>query len=197
MCHGADRRDAVISFVKGAGRCVTAADISRSCAVNGGVEALRTAGTEFHYGSVAGGTLDAVGFCCNQALMIDGKKNHGFNQLCLNHGTSDGDNRLTRENRRSLGNRPDIAGKLEIAKIIEKFICEAFFLQKGKILLREAEILKIVKKLTDACHDGKAAVIGNLSEEHIKPGNFVFHAVLEIAVCHCQLIEIHEHCEIS
>ena len=40
--HGTDGGNAVISFVERTRRSVTAADVSRSCAVNGGVKALRT-----------------------------------------------------------------------------------------------------------------------------------------------------------
>ena len=58
--------------------------------------------------------------------MVYAKKDHGFNELSLNDGTFDLDDRFAGENRRAFGDRPDIAAEFEIAQLIEKYLAEAF-----------------------------------------------------------------------
>jgi hypothetical protein len=116
--------------------------------------------------------------------VVDCKKNHGFDKLSLDNGSLYGDDRLTGEYGSTLGDCPYIAGKLKVTQIFNEVLVKALSSEKLKVLLSEAEILKVVDKLTKTRHNCKAAVIGYLSEEHIKISYSIFEAVGEIAVSH-------------
>lgn len=65
------------------------------------VEALRPSGAKFHHTAALSGADNPVGFCGDQALMVDAQKQHGFNKLCLDDGAAHSDDRFTGEYRRA------------------------------------------------------------------------------------------------
>jgi hypothetical protein len=86
------------------------------------VDSLCAPGTEFHDLAPLGGAQNARGFRGDKALVIDGQKKHCLNQLRLNDGTFDLDNRFARENRRSLRYGPYIASELKMSKVVDEII---------------------------------------------------------------------------
>ena len=73
--------NAEITLADGAGRSYAAADEGGSCAVYRAVEALRPSGAKFHHTAALSGADNPVGFCGDQASMVDAQKQHGFNKF--------------------------------------------------------------------------------------------------------------------
>lgn len=80
--------------------------------------------------------------------MIEDQENVGFDKLSLNGGSAHSHNRFAGEDRGSLRNSPDIAGKTEVSQIIQKFFYEtAFGPEVFDIRFGEMQILDIIDNL--------------------------------------------------
>ena len=112
---------------------------------------------------------DPVGFRRDQALVVQTQKHKGLHELGLNGGSPDGQNGFAGENRRSLGNGPDVAGEGEVPQVVQKRLREAVFgPQIGDILLIKVEILNIFHHLRQTGGDGKAALVRDRAVKHVK-----------------------------
>ena len=141
-----------------------------------------------------GGADDAVGLGGDQALMVHGQKRERFKQLRLDRGRAHDDHRLFREDGRALGHGVNVAAEVEVCKIVEEFLAEDTSpAQVVDVLLVEVQILDIVDQLLQTRRDGKAAFIGHLPEEHVEGRQVPLVGFEEVAVRHCQLIEVHDH----
>ena len=130
--------------------------------------------------------------------MVDAQQHIGLDKLCLNGRCTDRDNRLIGENGRTLGNRPDIAGKLEICEVGKEFLAEHIAAAEIVDILRsKVQILNILNNLLQTCRNGEAAAVGTFPEEQVKVGNAVTVACGKIALAHGQLIVVAEHGEIQ
>ena len=194
MGHRAERRHAEAAVADRAGRADTAADVCGARAVHRAVEALRAAGAKLHDRASVCRAHDAVCLCRDQALVVDAQQNHRFDELRLNDRAANRHNRLTRENRRTLRHRPDVAHKLKAAQILEKFLAEDLLrAQILDVLLRKGKVLQIIDELLDAGHDGKAAAVRHLSEKHIEITDRILKAACKITVRHRDFVEIRQH----
>ncbi len=197
VSHGADGGDAVIPVGDRAGGRADTGDIGGTRAEDGGLRALRTAGTELHDCPALRRVHDAGGFGCDHGLMIERQQRHRLHELRLNDRALYDHDRLARKDRRALRNRPDVAHKFEMPEVIQKLLAEdAFSAEIRDILLLEREIFVIHDQLFQPGTDGEAAVIRNLPEKHIKDDFRVAHPFTEIAVRHGHLVEICEHAQI-
>ncbi len=132
-----------------------------------------------------------VGFGGDQALVVDGEQHHGFDKLRLHHRPAHGDNRLMRENRRTLRDRPYVAGKFKMAQIIEEFLAENLLgAQVFDVRLGKRKVPEVIDQLLNAGHDRQAAAVRDFPEEHIEIGDLVAPAVGEKPVGHRQLVKI-------
>ena len=130
--------------------------------------------------------------------MVGNKQSYGFHKLSLHCGSFNYDNRLSRENGSTLRNTPHVAFEFEIAKIIQEFFGKtALAPEELNVIVGEAKVLHIVDKLLQSGEDGKAAVVGNTAEKHVKNRNSVFHTLFEVAVHHSKLVKIREHAQVS
>ena len=78
----------------------------------------------------------------DHALVVDAQKHHRLDELCLHHRSSDGHDRLMREDRRSLRHRPDITLELKITQIRKKIFTENIFAaQICDVRIRKSEVL--------------------------------------------------------
>ena len=197
MSHGAQRLDSVVSVCNGACCSGTASYVSSAGAEYGGLRSVSTPGSEFHNRSSFGGSHNSVCLGGNEALMVDGQQNHGFNELSLHYGTSYGDYRFMGENRRSLRYCPHVAFEFKVPEVIKKFFTKHIFAsQIFDILFCELKVFEIVNGLLQPCHNGKAASVRNLSEEHVKICYVFSHSGLKIPVRHRQLVKVSQHSEI-
>ena len=195
--HRSQRHNAVISVRDRAGCTGAAADISRARAHDRRVRAMRSAGTEFHDRSALCRAHNAARLGRNHTLVVDAQKHHRLDELCLHHRSSDGHDRLMREDRRSLRHRPDITLELKITQIRKKIFAENIFAaQICDVLIRKSEVLEIVDELFQTRHDRVAAAVRHSAEEHIEIRDIVRHAGFKIAVCHGDFIKICEHRQI-
>ena len=177
---------------------MAAADVRGSRAQDGGVRALRPAGTEFQHGASLGGTDNTVGLGGDQALMVHAQQQIRLHQLRLNGGRADGDDRLPGENWRSLRHRPDVAGEFEIRKIVQEILAEALpFPQVRDILRVKMQLLNILDDLLQTGRDGKPAPVGAAAEKQVKIRYAVGIAVGKIPRAHGQLVKIAEHRQIQ
>ena len=191
MCHRTGRRDFIHAVGKRTCRCMTAADVRRSCAENRTVSALCTAGTELCNRTSLCRTNHTACLCRNQRLVIERKQKECFNKLCLHRTCSYRQNRLTREDRGSLGNSPDVAGKAEGAQIVEESFGKLLLgTQKVQIFLGKMQIGNIIDDLLQSCGNCITAAVGYSAEEHIEIGNFIAFSGEEVAVCHRQFVKI-------
>ena len=198
MCHGTTGLDAEKLIGNGAGGAVTAADIGSTGTQDSCVSTLRAAGTEFQNGSALSGTDNAVGLGCDQALMVNGQKQEGFDQLRLDRRRTDSHDGLSGEDGRAFRNGPDITGELKIAQVGQEFLTEELSTtQIFNILGIEMQFLNVVDDLFQTGSNGKTAAIGTLTIEHIEISNAFLVTFLKITVGHGQLIEVAEHGQID
>ena len=197
MRHCSERRYAVADVGNCAGSTAAAGDVCRTRAVNSAVRTLCTARTEFHNRSAFRRADNSVCLCRDEALMVDCEKKHCFDKLRLHNRTFHLNNRLAGENRCSLLNRPYVALKFKVFKIVQKLAAEHIFgAQKSYVAFVKMKIFKIINQLFNACHNGKSASVGDFAEEHIKANFSVAKAFFKVAVCHGDFIKICEHCVI-
>ena len=124
-------------------------------------------------------------------MVVELKKNICFDELCLHRRRTNRQNRFARENRRSLGNGIDIAGKAQIGKISEEILVKnAFGTEKIDVLFGKMQIVNVVDYLIKPGADCKAAVIRHTAEEYVEIGDAVGKAVFEIAAAHGKLVKI-------
>ena len=191
--HSAERRDAEAPVADRAGRADAAADVRGARAVHRAVKALCAAGAEFHHGAAVCRAHDAVRFRRDQALVVDAQKDHRFDELRLNHRPAHRDDRFAREDRRAFRHRPDVADKLEIAQVFEElFAKDVLGAQVLNVLVGEGKVLQVIDELLDARHDGEAAAVGNLAEEHVEISDRILESAYKITVRHRDLIEIRQ-----
>ena len=130
--------------------------------------------------------------------MVELQEHIGLQQLGLDGRGAHGDDRLPREDGRSLGYGPDIPGEVEIREIGEKVLGEdAAAAEIGNVLRIEVQVLNIVDDLLQPRRNGKAAAVGHIPVKHVKIGDAIPHPALPIAVAHGELIEIAEHGQID
>ena len=130
--------------------------------------------------------------------MIDGQQQEGLDQLRFNGRGADGENGLLGENRRSLGDGPDVAGKVKMTQIRQKFLGKQIpALQIRQVLGIKMQILDVVDDLLQPGCDGEAAVIRTLAKKHVKIANTILQSALKIPVSHGQLIKIAEHGQVQ
>ena len=126
--------------------------------------------------------------------MVDAQQKIGFNKLGFNGRGTNRQDRLLGEYGRTLWNRPDITGKLEIRQIVKISIGEHIpAAQIGNVFLAEMQLLDILHDLLQTRRDGKTAAIGTPAVKQVKIGDPVFITLFKITVSHGQLIKIAEH----
>ena len=126
--------------------------------------------------------------------MVDAKENHSLYKLGLNHRAAHSYNGLTGKNRRALWNGPHITGEPEISQIFQELRAKNLPpFQIGDVLLCKAQAAEVLYQLFHTGHNGKAPIVRNLSEKHIKIADGVLKTTQQIAVGHGQLIKIGEH----
>lgn len=84
MVPGCRNAEALVG--NGAGGSCTAGDIGGSGSENSAARSLSAAGTEFTDSASFCGADDPVGFCSDQRLMIESKKDKGLDKLRFNSG---------------------------------------------------------------------------------------------------------------
>ena len=198
MRHGTHCRHAEQYIRHGTGGGGTAADIGSPGAVDGTIIPLSPTGAEFHHRTPMGCPGNAVGLGGNERLMVDGEQQHGFQQLRLHHRAPDDHHGFVGKDRCALGYRPYIAFKMEVRQIVQELLAEdSPAPQVGNVLLIELQILHVVDELLQARKDGKAAIVRNFPEKHIKHRNGVLPPALEITIRHGELIKVNEHRQIA
>ena len=159
---------------------------------NRGVCPLCAAGAELKHRAAARGADNAVGLRRDQALVVDGQERERLNELRLDSGGTDDDERLLRKDGRPLRDGVDIAREAEILQIVQKLLAEEVpAAEIGDVLLGEVQVLDIVDQLLQTRRDGKAAAVWHLAEKDIKIGDAVLVAGLEVTIAHRQLVEGH------
>lgn len=130
--------------------------------------------------------------------MIYRKQNIGLDKLRLDSRGAHDHKRLTREHGSTLRHGPDIALKLKIAQVFEKFLGEhPPAAQILDVLVVKMQILNIFDYLLKPRGDGKTAVVGILAVKNIKIGYLSVHAVIEISVAHRELVVVAQHGEVK
>ena len=126
--------------------------------------------------------------------MVDREQHKGLDQLRFDRRRTNGQYRLVREHRRSLGNGKNIAGKAEIFEISEEILVKnTLGTQIVDIRVLKVQFLDIVDQLLQTGGDRKAAVIRHRAEEHVKIDGAFVKAVFEVTVGHGELIKVTEH----
>ena len=198
MGHGARRRHPGDLIGNGAGRTGAAPDEGGPCPGHGAGDALGAAGTELQHRPALRRPADAVGLGGNQALVVKLQQHIGFQQLGLDGRSADRDDRLAREDRRSLRHRPDVPVKAEVLQIVEEALVKhAAAPQIREILLRKVEVSDIIHDLFQPSGDGEAAAVRDAAEKHVKVRDLVGHVRLPVAVSHGELVIVAEHGQVD
>ena len=123
--------------------------------------------------------------------MVESEQDVGFDELSLDGGRADGHDGFTREDDRAFGNRPDIAGELEIREEREEFFAENLLrAQVFDVGGCEVQILNVADDLLKTRGDGITASVRDTSEEHVKIRDPVPQLGLEISAAHGQFVEV-------
>ena len=166
-------------------------------AVGAGIRSLRPAEAELHDRIALRRIADAGSLRRDQALVVDDVKDRSLHELGLHDRRNDLDERLAREDQRSLRDRPDVAGELELREIVEEvFIEDAESGQVIDILLGKVQFLDVFDELLQARHDGVAAAERIDAEERVEDDRLVLVLVLEVALHHREFIKICQKCKI-
>ena len=87
----------------------------------------------------------------------------------------------------------DVAGEFEVRQIVEEVgIKNAQTPQIFNVLAGKMQILHIADQLLDAAHDGIAAPEGIGAVEGVEDNRAVLLLILEVALHHCQLVQVGE-----
>ena len=173
---------------------MAAADVGRACAQNRALCALRSAGAEFQHRPALRGADDAVCLGSDQALVVEDEQDIRLDELRLDGGCADGQDRLAREDRRALRHGEDVAREAEIAQVGEEVLVkDAAAAQVGDVLFGKMQVADVVDHLLQPCRDGEAAAVGDVAVKDVEIADAVTHPVAEIAVAHRQLVEVAEH----
>ena len=198
MGHGAAGGNAEVPGGHDAAGGGTAADVGGAGAVDRRVIPLRPARAELHHGTPLGAAHDTVRFGGHQALVVEGDQQQRFQQLALDGGALHRDDGLLGEDGRALGDGPDVAVQGEVAQIVQEFLVEhAGGRQILDVLVGELEVLHRLDEGVQTRHDGVAAAVGDLAEEHVKDADLFLVALFQIARRHGQLVEVHDGGEIA
>ena len=198
MSHGSGKRDIELLSADGTGCSCSAGDISSSCTENGSIEALGTACAEFHDRPSFGSPDDPRGLCSDQRLMVDRAKECRLKELCLDNGSSYLDKGFPREHYGSLGDRPYVTSKFKVSEVFNELVTEVIIvLEEFQVSFGEMEVGQIIDNLLHTGHYGISAALRYISEECIEIHDGIAASVIEITVCHGQLIEIREHAHVG
>ncbi len=193
VCVGSHDRHAKELAAENVAGSDATADDGCSRAVGSGIRPLRTAESELHDTASARRMADPCGLGRNQALMVHNVEDRRLNKLSLHDRSDDLDQRLTRENQRAFRDRVNIAGKLEISKIIQKCRCKLIKTsQVLDVLTGEMKLLYVLHELLDAAHDGVSSSARIVAEKRIKNDRTVLFLVLKIPLHHREFIKIRE-----
>ena len=158
---------------------------------------MRAALVAFHDPVAAGRVADARRFGGDQALVVDDVEDRGLNKLGFHDGRNDLYHGLSGEHKGALRNSVDTSGEMEIGKICEKiFLEDAQAAQIFDILVAEVKLFDVFDELLNTAHDGISTTERVVAEEGIEDDHAVFFLILEVALHHCQLIEICEQCQV-
>ena len=124
--------------------------------------------------------------------MVEGDQQQGLDQLALDGGAFHGDDGLLREDGRALFNGPHVAVEGEVAQIVQElFVEHVSAAQILNVRLGEGQVVNGLDELGQAGHDGIAAAVRHLAEEHIEDTDLVLIALFQVAGRHGQLIKVH------
>ena len=196
--HGAAGGDAEVPGGHDAAGGGAAADVGGAGAVDRGVVPLGAAGAELHHRAALRAAHDAVRLGGHQTLVVEGDQQQRFQQLALDGGALHRDDGLLGEDGRALSDGPDVAVQGEVAQIVQKlFVEHAGGGQILDVLVGELEVLHRLDEGVQPGHDGVAAAVGDLAEEHVEDAYLVLKALFQIARRHGQFIEVHDGGEIA
>ena len=155
---------------------IASADNRRSRAVNARVRSLRAAKPEFHNVIALRRTANFCRLRGDKRLVIYHVQNCRFDELSLDNGGFDGENRLPRENHRPFGNGINIAREFKVFKIIQKILVEDVkFFEVCDFLFAEIKPENVIDDLFKPRRERISYKLFS-AEENVEHGNFVRHA---------------------
>ena len=192
----ARHRDAEHLPRKHVGRGAAAADICCTRAVSAGVRPLRTTEPELQYLRVrARGEPRRSGG--DERLMIDDGKERRLDDLRLEDGRRHREDGLGREDHRPFRYSFKVARETEgFEPRKEVFRENAQRPQISDVFLLEAQVAKILHRLFQSRRHG-VGIAAAAAVKEVEHRPLFAHSLLEIAVCHSELIEVGEHGEIA
>ena len=194
MRHRAARRNAVEHVRQRARRACHAADVRRARADNRAIRALCATGAELQHSASLRRADDAVRLRCNQRLVVNLQQQIRLNQLRLNRGRTDGQQRFAGEHGRAFRDGVNVAVELEILEVIEEALVEdSLAAQISDIIIGEMQLLDVLDNLLQPRGNREAAAVGHVAEEHVKIHIALVEAVAVVAIAHCEFVEITEH----
>ena len=128
--------------------------------------------------------------------MIHHVKNSRLDQRRLQNRSHHLDDRLIREHDGSLGDGIDVTRKMKTAQVLQEiFLKDSQAPEILNTLVREAQILDVLNDLIQSAGDGITVAAGIFTVKRIKDGD-AFLAFFEIALHHCQFVEVCQKREI-
>ena len=154
---------------------------------------MGSAGTEFGDGSAPGHTHHPGCLGGDEGLVVQRQQDVGFNQLCFDGGSADGENGFPGEDDGAFRYSPHVAGEAECGQIIQEcFVKDPFAPEECYIGRRKVQVFDIPHDLFQPRRHSIPAAVRYLPVEHIKIGNIVLQRGIEIPSAHGQLIEVAE-----
>ena len=126
--------------------------------------------------------------------MVQDQQDIGLDKLRLDGGRTHRQDRLLREDGRTLRHGVDVAREAEALQIPQKALVEQLAsAQIFDVLGGEVQILDILDDLLQTGRDGEAAVVRHVAVKDVKIADLILHPADEVAVAHGQLVKIAEH----
>ena len=120
-----------------------------------------------------------------------------FNELTIDNGTYDPNNRLTRKHKLAFRNGIDRKIQSMIAQKVKKSgLKEASAARRrntcqvADIVIFKYKIFNEIRYLTNTARNGIAAIEGILAEKRGKTGLVINHARFPVPLCHSEFVEI-------
>ena len=192
--HRTAYRDAEHLAREDGGAPCRASDVRGSRSVHGGIHVVGSSRSEIGDGTTFGGPDDAGRLGCDERLVVKLRKDGGLHHLGIDHRGGDLYDRLPGEDDGPFVEGPYVPSEPVVPQELEEALIE--HLQRAEVLdviFLEVHVLDVLDDLLQSGEDGVSAVVGHLPEEHVEGRQVPLVGFEEVAVRHCQLIEVHDH----
>src|SRR6266403_4442105 len=178
-------------------RAGTAADVGRTGSRQTAINSLGATQTKFDYRVIFSSKTDACRLRRNETLEIQDVEQSRFQELALDDGAANPDERFIRENQRSFRNRINVASQSQTAQVIEKAGIKQRLaivsVLRGKIIYLSFGEIKRAQKVDrrrEPARERESTTKRVLTKSDVERRLVITHTGFPIAARHSDLIKV-------